>query len=143
MKSFLAGIGVGFGVGLLLAPAAGSETRKKVMETVADQAPGSLKPIVSAVQESIGNLMDTAKTPDQQNAIGAAQADETSRVLAILNSASKTRLMKVSGIGDATARRIIDGRPYNQADRLVEDGILSEAIMTELKKTLLDEGEAA
>jgi len=143
MKSFLAGIGLGFGVGLLLAPAAGSETRKKLIETVSDQAQGSLEPIVSAVRESVGDLIDKAKTPDQQNAIGAAPADETSRILAILNFGSKTRLMKVSGIGDATARRIIDGRPYNSADRLVEDGILSEVIMTALKKTLLDDDEAA
>ena len=143
MKSFFAGIGVGFGVGLLLAPAAGSETRKRVIETVSDQAQGSIGPIVNAVRESVGNFIDAAKEPDQQNAIGAALADEASRILMILNSGSKTRLMKVSGIGDATARRIIDGRPYQSANQLVENGIVSEAIMTELKKTLLDDDEAA
>jgi len=143
MKSFFAGIGIGFGVGLLLAPAAGSETRKRVIETVSDQAQVSIGPIVNAVRESVGNFIDAAKEPDQQNTIGAALADEASRILMILNSGSKTRLMKVSGIGDATARRIIDGRPYQSANQLVENGIVSEAIMTELKKTLLDDDEAA
>ncbi|HWY67794.1 MAG TPA: YtxH domain-containing protein [Terriglobales bacterium] len=146
MKSFFVGIGLGFGVGLLLAPAAGSETRKKVMERLtplADQLHESSEPIVSAVRESVESLTDTANEPHQPDSIGEGQAEEASRLLVILNSASKTKLMSVSGIGDATARRIIESRPYNSADRLIEDGILSEVIMTTLKKTLLVDDEAA
>ena len=146
MMKFFAGVGVGVGVGLMLAPEKGSATRKKIVEKLedaADQLRESSEPMISAVSEQVERFVDVAKESVQHDPILESEEDESARVLEILNSASKTKLMGVSGIGDATARRIIEARPYSSADQVVGDGILSEAIMTTLKKTLLVDDEAA
>ena len=145
MKSFLVGVGLGFGVGLLLAPAAGSETRKKVKETVNDlttQARESARPLVNAVRDQAQKLSQTDQTHGIREDSGVEGEDSgNAELLEILNSASKTKLMSVSGIGDATARRIIEGRPYTSAESVVGNGILSEDLMAKLEKTMMTEKE--
>jgi gas vesicle protein len=151
MKSFFTGMAVGFGVGLLLAPEAGSETRKKVVEKLdlaKDQAQQAAEPIIESVRESarerieqLGELVQSATQRAQQQADESGMLDEASRLLQIFNNSSKTKLMSVKGIGEATARRIIEGRPYDSSDGYA--GILPEDVFHNLKKRLLDEEEAA
>jgi gas vesicle protein len=144
MRSFFTGVAVGFGVGLLLAPEAGSETRKKVMErfeTAKDQVRKSAEPIIESVSEHIDQVEELVQEGMQQvqgDGRGGSILDEAARLLEVLNTASKTKLMGVTGIGDATARRIIDGRPYDSAD-----GVLSEDVLRNLKKELLNTEKAA
>jgi DNA uptake protein ComE-like DNA-binding protein len=144
MKSFLAGLGIGVGVGVLLAPEAGSETRKKIKEKIdgaAEQVSAASKSVVDAVRtkvEQVANMEYGAQPVQQESASGG----NSNRVLDILNSASKTRLMSVSGIGDATARRIIEHRPYTEAAYVIENHILSPELLAKLEKDLIDE-EAA
>lgn len=149
MKSFFTGVAVGLGVGLLIAPEAGSETRKKVAERInvaKDQAQQAAEPIIESVRasaqeriEQVGELVHGGMQRAQ--AEGDGKLNEASRLLEVFNNASKTKLMSVKGIGEATARRIIDGRPYDNADGYA--GILPEDVLHSLKKELLDEEEAA
>ncbi|MBV9435309.1 MAG: YtxH domain-containing protein [Acidobacteria bacterium] len=131
MKSFITGLAVGCGLGLLLAPEAGSETRKGLigrLKQAKDVVPESAKPLLSSVVQRFEEIVQPA---GKQGA-----AAEAARLLEIFNTASKTKLMSVSGIGDATARRIIDGRPYNSSDAVA--GSLSESVLQNLKKELLE-----
>src|SRR6185437_13566838 len=126
MKSFFTGVAVGFGVGLLIAPGAGSETRKKVVKKInaaKDQAQQAAVPVIESVRESaherieqVGELVQSGMQRLQADGDGAGMLNEASRLLEIFNKASKTKLMSVKGIGEATARRIIEGRPYDNAD---------------------------
>lgn len=142
MKSLLAGLGLGIGVGLLLAPRAGSETRKRVkkkIEDVADQVGVSVDSGMNAGSNQGGEIL-------QQNSIQVDsgigdEAAENATVLEFLNSASKTKLMSISGIGDATARRIMESRQYVSHDSVVADGILSDELMKKLRKTALSKEE--
>jgi gas vesicle protein len=143
MKGFVTGLAVGVGVGLLLAPEEGSETRKKAIKALnsaKDQIPESAKPLVDSAKEYLEQLQSRIQPVMDQ--IGS-MPDEATRLLEIFNTASKTKLMSVSGIGDATARRIIDGRPYNSADAIVRNGILSQDVLANLKKELLETERAA
>jgi len=151
MKSFLTGVAVGFGVGLLIAPEAGSETRKKVVEKVnvaKNQTQQAAEPIIESVRqpaheriEQLGELVQSGMQRAEAEGGGARMLNEASRLLEIFNNASKTKLMSVKGIGEATARRIIEGRPYDNADGYA--GILPEDVFHNLKKELLNEEEAA
>src|SRR5690348_11772600 len=151
MKSFLTGVAVGFGVGLLIAPEAGSETRQKVVEKVnvaKNQAQQAAEPIIESVRqpaheriEQLGELVQSGMQRAEAEGGGARMLNEASRLLEIFNNASKTKLMSVKGIGEATARRIIEGRPYDNADGYA--GILPEDVFHNLKKELLNEEEAA
>jgi gas vesicle protein len=141
VKGLFTGVIVGFGVGLLLAPQEGAETRKRVIETLKnakDELPESAKPLVESVTEQIEQLRDMTIQHAAEHL-----KDEAARLLEVFNTASKTKLMSVSGIGDATARRIIDGRPYDSADVIVENGVLSEDVLRNLKKELLETEAAA
>jgi len=146
MKGFLTGIGLGAAIGLWLAPEAGSDTRKKLMTRGANLA------------QRLGNkveakLSDDREIPQEQTkrAVPDAQAQASNNnqetqstqdpVAEVLNSASKTKLRSVPGIGDATTRRIIESRPFESETEVVESKVMPEKVLKTLKDKLVDPDE--
>lgn len=54
-----------------------------------------------------------------------------------INSAGKEELMKLSGIGDVTAQKIIDGRPYKSKDQLKTKKIVTAKEYEKIKNQII------
>ncbi len=54
-----------------------------------------------------------------------------------LNSATPAELKALPGIGDAYAKRIIDGRPYISKNQLVSKGIVPQAAYDKIKDSVV------
>jgi DNA uptake protein ComE-like DNA-binding protein len=159
MKAFLTGLGLGSAIGIWLAPEAGSETRKKLMTRGADLAQrlgnkgeAKLADDGAAQQEQTKEAAPNAQMQSGNNQAGINQAtDQGSNnqetqstqdpVAEVLNSASKTKLRSVPGIGDATARRIIESRPFESEAEVVESKVMPEKVLKTLKDKLVDVDE--
>ena len=73
----------------------------------------------------------TPATPAKTTAPAKSEKKMSSKAVAApmidINSASKEDLMKLAGIGDATADKIIAGRPYTSKAQLASKGIVTKA----------------
>jgi competence protein ComEA len=83
--------------------------------TMAQAAPAgkpAAKPAAKATAATSGNLLD-------------------------INTATADQLKSFNGIGDAYAKRIIDGRPYTAKNQLVSRGILPAATYNKIKDQII------
>ena len=75
-------------------------------------------------------------TPPHTTAKSKANAS-TQATLVDINTANRTELKRLAGIGDAEADRIIAGRPYLSKADLVTRGIVSPGVYESLKKRVI------
>ena len=54
-----------------------------------------------------------------------------------LNTATPDQLKTLPGIGDAYAKRIVDGRPYTMKNQLTQRGILPQATYDKIKDSIV------
>ena len=54
-----------------------------------------------------------------------------------LNTATPDQLKALPGIGDAYAKRIIDGRPYTMKNQIVQRGIVPQATYDKVKDSIV------
>lgn len=86
---------------------------------------------------NLGEDPPEASSPVPSSAIVAHTDDGLSESpLLNINSASKDQLEELPGIGQITAEKIIDGRPYSSVEELSKNGILKKNIFDGLKEKI-------
>lgn len=76
-----------------------------------------------------------AKSGQKSAASAKSSAHASSKI--DINSASKDELMTLSGIGDATAQKIIANRPYRAKNELVSKKIVPKSTYEKIKDQII------
>jgi DNA uptake protein ComE-like DNA-binding protein len=112
MRNFLAGLGVGYIVGTLVAPKRGEELR-------------------AAISERVRTLL-WSNASDQGT--GDIQNNSARGLGYVLNQATMEELTQVRGIGRGLARRIIRHRPYKTGEELLDQVAIPVPTLERLKE---------
>ena len=82
---------------------------------------------------SAGSVLAQAKAPAPMPDKPAAMKTEPLDI----NSASEDQLKALPGVGDAYAKKIVDGRPYKGKDELVQEKVVPKATYDKIKDQIV------
>jgi len=91
------------------------------------------KPVLEDAGRKIGKAAAEAADEAQAAAEGVREGWERGHRLVNVNTASESELAGLPGIGVRDAKRIVDGRPYEDKHDLVVKGVMSEAAYQKIR----------
>jgi gas vesicle protein len=161
MKSFLTGLSLGAAVGLLMAPKSGRETRNDLQELARNSYEGGrdrlqellerandrMQPMVDKARQGIDAARDRIQPVADQVSEQASQVRDQVRdkvaevtqstgrndLMSILNDWPHERLIEIDGIGPVLATKIIQNRPYESEEDLIESKQLPPSAIESLR----------
>ncbi len=104
-----------------------ADAAKKTTGTASKDAKSTASTASKDTKAAAGTATtETKKAAGETKKEAAAKASDMAKY--DLNSATKDELMKIPGIGAATADKIVAGRPWKQKSDLVSKGIMNKAM---------------
>lgn len=91
------------------------------------------KVYIPTKQEVIGGFFQETQSVQSQPAQAAEPKDE---LLINLNTANQEDLIGLPGVGEKTAQKIIEGRPYSSIDELTTKKIVTKSVFEKIKNTI-------
>ncbi len=134
MKAFLAGLGIGTLLGIAFAPAAGEQTRRNIADA-ANERFGDIGGRISDAKEQVQERVSSTRDQLSDYADNFRQAlDKSGGILAIINEWPEQRLIEIHGIGPVLASKIIQNRPYEAEQDLIDSKILPPSAIDALRQ---------
>jgi len=144
MRTFVGGLAIGWLVGLAIAPAKGDETRRRLRSEAEEwkrRAREQAERLKDGFQEAFNEVRNISRDmPELQSSRRATRGQRPSEdgnnqqweahgsPLSLLNHASREQLMNIKGIGPVLATRIMEGRPYESEDQVLENKDLPPSV---------------
>ena len=93
--------------------------------------------VTLGVSPALAQTSAPAKTDAPAKAKTETKADAKKKEPLDINSASADELKALPGIGDAYAKKIVDGRPYARKDELTKKKIVPQATYDKIKDQIV------
>jgi gas vesicle protein len=135
-KEFLMGVVVGASFGIFLAPDSGENTRRKLRQRGERLFRSGSEAGLQSNRSERDSEYQSGKAATGTRS-GVERGTDQS-VTEVLNHARKDELMSVEGIDDMTAKRIIRNRPYESAEEAVQEEVIPETTLENVKEQLVE-----
>ena len=89
------------------------------------------------VSPALAQTSSPTKTDTPAKTKTDAKTDAKKKEMVDINSASADELKALPGVGDAYAKKIVDGRPYARKDELAKKEIVPQATYDKIKDQII------